>query len=121
MLQRLHCAAQCARYCHSTQAACLIELEQERAAGILLRDTEAAPETLDGVDALRLLGLRMDVVRRALGLGDAGCAGEAASGERIMLTLAVQGLRERQTPSSRQTLRGARALTLRRGSWGSGL
>ena len=69
--------------------------DQERTADLWLRHTDAAPEVLD---ALRLLGLRMDVVRRvALGLAeqsrgnDALRAADAASGERIMRTL----LRER--------------------------
>ena len=75
--------------------------EQRRAATLWLEDGYGDPEVLD---ALRLLGLRMDVVRavvdrahappQALLLRDA----EAASGERVMRTLAVRGLGERLTP-----------------------
>ena len=48
-------------------AGCLFENleEQERAAGIWMRDSEGAPETLD---ALLQLGLRLDVVRRLVGV-----------------------------------------------------
>ena len=103
--------------------------EQQSVANIWLRYTEAAPETLD---ALRQLGLRLDVVRAALAEAAAARraeeeeaaaaqppdpvamrytyrqrapppeklraaeaalrAAEAASGERVMRTLAVRGL-----------------------------
>ena len=87
--------------------------EQESAATAWLRDTDAS---LGVLDALRLLGLRMDVARRvALGLAahhhksqsaeedaydEAARAvalrrADHASGERAMRTLAVRALRER--------------------------
>ena len=83
--------------------------EQRRAATLWLEAADGAPEVLD---ALRLLGLRimMDVVRDAVGVayGSAVAAqqarpdllrdAEAASGERVMRTLAVRGLRERLPP-----------------------
>ena len=85
--------------------------EQERAAGVWLRDSEAAPETLD---ALLQLGLRLEVVRRVIGVdpaavlrrASAGAFGylgaqqshealrlaEEAASERAMRTLAVRAL-----------------------------
>ena len=75
--------------------------EQERAAGVWLRDSEAAPETLD---ALLQLGLRLEVVRRVVGPtaaapprsgAEALRLAEEAAAERAMRTLAVRGLRER--------------------------
>ena len=88
--------------------------EQERAAGVWLRDSEGAPETLD---ALLQLGLRLEVVRRVVGptaaapplRGAEGAFGflgaprsheslrlaEESAPERAMRTLAVRGLRER--------------------------
>ena len=74
--------------------------EQRRAATLWFEAADGAPEVLD---ALRLLGLRMDVVRAVVDRVHAPAAlllrdAEAASGERVMRTLAVRGLSERLTP-----------------------